>query len=219
MEGASPAPDHTIPAKSQSSRKNRLTPEDWVDAARATLVRSGVNAIKIDQLARDLEVSRGSFYWHFADHADLLKALLVSWVKQNTGPFLRVLERDRDRPLLQILHYCEVWLTSDEFQPAYDAAVRDWARTSDDVAKVVREADAERMDVLVQIFGVLGYDDKEALVRARTLYYHQIGYYALRVTQSLEERLKLFPTYFKVLTGCPIPPGYKISSSSKNSDN
>lgn len=189
------------------NRRNRLTPKDWVDAARATLIRSGVNAIKVDQLAKDLGVTRGSFYWHFPDYAVLLDSLLASWVKDNTGPFLRALEHDEDQPLVQILRYCEVWLSNDEFEPAYDAAVRDWARASDEVAEVVRRVDEERMDVLYRLLQAVGYDRQEALVRTRTIYYHQIGYYALKVVQSPDERLALAPIYFNVLTGCPVPPG------------
>ncbi len=45
----------------------RLTAQDWVDFALATLAQEGFHALKADILARRLAVSRGSFYWHFAD--------------------------------------------------------------------------------------------------------------------------------------------------------
>jgi AcrR family transcriptional regulator len=208
-QSSRPAPSQR-PAAAKDAVRNergrpRLTPKHWLDAARDSLIRSGVNAIKIDQLARELRVTRGSFYWHFSDHADLLRKLLVSWIQDNTGPFLRVLEKDQGQPLVQILRYCEVWLNSDAFDPAYDAAVRDWARSSPEVEEVIRRADEERMDVLKGLFHELGYDAEEALVRARTLYFHQIGYFALKITQPRAERLRLLPIYFKVLTGCPMP--------------
>lgn len=45
----------------------------------------------------------------------------------------------------------------------------------------------------------------EALVRARASYYHQVGYYALGIRQTPEERAALMPMYFRVLTGFPMP--------------
>lgn len=185
-------------------RRQNLAREDWIAAALHNLVESGIHSVKIEALASKLGATRGSFYWHFSDRAELLEELLSAWMRENTEPFRRVLDSDRDQPLVQALRYAEVWL-HDEFDPAFDAAVRDWARISETVANNVRQIDNERLDILFDIFMRLGYEDKESLVRARTYYYHQVGYYALEVMQPLEERLELLPIYFRVLTGCPLP--------------
>ena len=50
-------------------------------------------------------------------------------------------------------------------------------------------------------FGFIGYQGKEANVRARVMYYHQVGYYAMGVRESQRERRALIPYYRKVLTG------------------
>ena len=42
---------------------------------------------------------------------------------------------------------------------------------------------------------------KEAHIRARVMYYHQVGYYAMGVQESQKERRVLIPYYRKVLTG------------------
>jgi hypothetical protein len=70
---------------------------------------------------------------------------------------------------------------------------------------MVQEADKIRMDLLRVIFLQFGYGEVEADVRARVVYYHQVGYYALRVEESLQVRRNLFPTYFRVLAGMPMP--------------
>ena len=41
----------------------------------------------------------------------------------------------------------------------------------------------------------------EAFVRARTTYFHQVGYYTLGVRESREQRLMLLPLYIGILTG------------------
>lgn len=183
-----------------------LGPDDWVEAALAALVEGGIGAVRIDPLARRLGVSRGSFYWHFADREALLKALLAAWDSRNTRPFLAVLDPPETAPLTAILRYFEIWRQQRDFDPGLDAALRDWARTAPEVAEAVRGADYRRMAVLETLFLRLGYEPTEALVRARASYYHQVGYYALGIRQSAEERRTLLPVYFRVLTGCPMPP-------------
>ncbi len=66
---ASAAPARIIP----------LHPDDWIRAAQARLAAHGVESVRVEVLARDLAVSKGSFYWHFRDRGDLLEKLLARW--------------------------------------------------------------------------------------------------------------------------------------------
>jgi AcrR family transcriptional regulator len=191
--------------KTRSKPADNLSIEDWVVAARAALVRQGVAEVKVDRLARDLKVTRGSFYWHFADRQALLDALLKHWRSQNTEPFLRVIGKKEEPALQQLARFTQIWLDEKEFDPEFDSAVRDWARTSDEVARTVRAADTARLRVLTRIFSSLGFAEQEAMVRARITYYHQVGYYTMRITESKTRRRELFPAYFDVLAGQPLP--------------
>src|SRR5262245_28278931 len=56
-----------------------LQRDDWVRAARRRLAASGVEAVRVEALARDLGATKGSFYWHFKDRPDLLAAVLREW--------------------------------------------------------------------------------------------------------------------------------------------
>lgn len=53
--------------------------DEWVGAAVAALARDGAAGVKVEVLARDLGVTKGSFYWHFADRPALLAAVLERW--------------------------------------------------------------------------------------------------------------------------------------------
>jgi len=53
-----------------------LGQDDWLRAARLALLRGGVEAVRVEKLARDLGVTKGSFYWHFKDRDELLELLL-----------------------------------------------------------------------------------------------------------------------------------------------
>jgi hypothetical protein len=48
--------------------------------------------------------------------------------------------------------------------------------------------DRKRIAVLERIFNDIGYTGKEAHIRARVMYYHQVGYYAMGVQESRKER-------------------------------
>ena len=58
---------------------NRLGPAEWVNAGLKALAKSGFSALKADTLANRLGISRGSFYWHFADVSAFHAAILRRW--------------------------------------------------------------------------------------------------------------------------------------------
>lgn len=192
----------------QPRRMDRTgTRADWIAAARSELISGGVAAVKIGRLAGRLSMTRGAFYWHFTSRRDLLLELLHSWELTNTAPFERVLlstdERSGVRELIDIVG---IYLDEKDYSPIFDIAVRDWARVSKEAAIAVRRVDERRIEVLHRIFRHLNYADPEALVRARILYLHQIGYYTLELQESAEQRRELIPIYVKVLAGVTIDP-------------
>lgn len=174
----------------------------WLDAARKAFIEGGVANVKVDRLARNLAVTRGGFYWHFKNREDLLNALIDDWEKRNTQPLVDAADLDGppggDRKFVAI---SRVWIEERCFSAAYDAAVRDWARTSTKVARIVRRVDARRIELLEHIFAELGFSAQDAAPRARIMYYHQVGYYAMGVKESRQARLANVPIYFKALTG------------------
>ncbi len=184
----------------------RLTRDDWIAAARKALIKGGVAAIKVDHLARQIGVTRGSFYWHFRDRDELLKSVLQAW--KQSDPFRRVMQQHAGKPVYQLAEFFCIWLRPAEFDPDHDSAVRDWARVSAAAAQLVRQVDETRLDILRTLFQALGLPKLEADIRARVMYYHQVGYYALRIRETMDYRRSVFPTYFKVLVGVPFPREY-----------
>src|SRR5476651_806104 len=58
---------------------DQLSAKDWLDQGLRTLATSGFTALKAEPLAKAIGVSRGSFYWHFADIAAFHAAILKHW--------------------------------------------------------------------------------------------------------------------------------------------
>jgi AcrR family transcriptional regulator len=182
-----------------------LSTQDWIDVAKATLIREGVNAVKIDRMARDCGVTRGGFYWRFKSRSELLDMLLDDWVRTNTAPILAALD-SLGSPADRFQRLAELWIDERDFSPNYDTAVRNWSKNDAKVAIVVRQIDDQRIDALKSLFRDYGYGVDEALVRARITYYHQVGYYAMELHEEASRRSVLSNLYVQVLTGVqPIP--------------
>jgi len=179
----------------------RLTKADWVLAARDALIKGGHNAVKIDVIAKRLQVTRGSFYWHFDSHAELLEELLKLWHAQNTAPFEAVARDTTRNGRDKYLAIVNLWLEETDFDPAFDAAVRGWAGASRKVRADVTKVDEDRMRLLESVFVELGFPQPEALIRARVTYFHQVGYYALAVKETKKTRREYLPLYNKILAG------------------
>lgn len=177
-----------------------LSTEDWLKIAKATLIKEGVSAVKIDRLAKKGGVTRGGFYYRFKSRQALLDALLADWRATNTQGWLNALLGPGSPP--ERFHaLMRLWIEERDYKPDYDTAVRSWSRISPKVAAAVHEADDTRIEAFKQLFIDAGYDDDEAFIRARITYFHQVGYYAMGVRELTKRRQELSELYYRVLTG------------------
>lgn len=189
------------PAKDPLVGNIKVTRQDWLNAARTALKTGGVEAVKVADLATTMGVSRSSFYWYFKNRTGLLDALLDHWQRTNTAAMVA----QADAPAHTITEACcNIFRCNVDpalFDERLDFAVRAWAQQSAQVDTRVRAADAARIDALASMFIRFGYPEKEALARARVIYYMQLGYDGSGLEESIEERLKLVPEYLFIYTG------------------
>lgn len=61
---------------------------DWVDAAYERFLTEGLHGVRVEAVARDLGSTKGSFYWHFADRAALVAAVMDRWEQEETESFI-----------------------------------------------------------------------------------------------------------------------------------
>ncbi|MDO6962512.1 TetR/AcrR family transcriptional regulator [Rhizobium alvei] len=185
----------------EASEAGRSTREDWLRLAIRTLIDEGIDQVKVQVLARELGVSRSSFYWFFESLPDLHKQLLEHWLRINTGPIIERALRPAPHIIRAILNVFECWVDDHLFDPKLDMAVRLWARRSETVRAVVEQADSQRVDAIAAMYRRHGYEEGEAFIRARVLYFTQIGQYALLIDESLEVRHSRLGHYLKCFSG------------------
>ena len=196
------ADGHHVMARTATKAKDRDTPveKDWIAAAREMLVEGGIAAVQINPLANRLGVTRGGFYWRFKNRQDLLDNLLADWKASNARHFLdRLAEAGSPRERCDRL--INLWIEETHFDPKFEAAIRAWARVDQNVRELVHAIDLGRIKAIADIFLQDGRDAHEAEARARIVYFHQIGYYALELGETSQERLAMIPHYSRVLFG------------------
>lgn len=157
---------------------DRLTKSDWIDHGLRTLANRGPGALKIGAMATGLNVSRGSFYWHFRDIADFRSQLLESWKDRTTQRVIRELEADYDEPdrLRSLLSSAFAGEPEDDLSiRALDRALRAWAIDDDKIAAVVASVDADRMSYIAKLLEVSGVESQKAAHRAAFLYWAYLG--------------------------------------------
>ena len=185
----------------------KVTREDWVKLALETLISEGVEAVRVLALGQKLNVSRSSFYWYFKSRQDLLDQLLDHWRNNNTRFIVEQAGKPAATITQAVLNVFECWLDLSLFDPRLDFAVRAWSRQSAEVHRIVNEEDDARVDAIRAMFARHGYADTEAFVRARVLYFTQIGYYSLEIVEPMSDRLFLTPSYLLTHTGHEPRPG------------
>lgn len=143
------------------------TPRDrWVEEGLRALAAGGVDAVRVEALAKALGVTKGGFYGYFADRDALLTAMLDTWERESTDDVLDRVEREGGDPKTRIHRAGALTFSDDRLLPI-DLAVRDWARRDAAVAERLRRVDNRRMALLREMIGTFCADPDE--VEARSL--------------------------------------------------
>jgi AcrR family transcriptional regulator len=159
------------------SGRRRLEAADWEKAALEALARGGVGAVAVEPLAAALGVSKGSFYWHFADRSALVRAALARWERAETVDVMAALEHE-PRPRQRMAEVLRAGL-SGALGGAIDAALL--ADAADPlVAPVLRRVTVARLGYTTRLFTLLGLGRAEARQRALLAYAAYVGHFALQ---------------------------------------
>ncbi len=170
--------------------REALTREHWVEAATDVLVDQGIDHVRVDVLAHQLGITRGSFYWHFRDREELLRAVLQAWAERTTAQLTARLERARSDPMQQLRDVISLPHRGRAAVRAarIELAIRAWARRDEMARRVLDEADAARLRYHQQIFEALGFPAAEAKLRAFVIYSSEVAESLLQRQGSAQER-------------------------------
>ncbi|MEU2062385.1 helix-turn-helix domain-containing protein [Streptomyces sp. NPDC013455] len=161
--------------------KGKVSREDWTMAALRALARGGVAGVAVDRLARELGVTRGSFYWHFADREALLVAALETWELRATTDVVSTVRALDDAWARARALFAEA-LGSEKIAGLEPALAAQTSHPA--IAEVVARVTEARLAFLTEIFTDLGFSAQDARHRALAAYAAYLGWLELRRTAA-----------------------------------
>lgn len=185
-------------------QRDRLSVNDWLQAAFRALTKGGPSAIKAEAIARDLGVSKGSFYWHFENVPTLKSSMLSHWQEEATQAIITELDQVIDVPEDKLRQL--VWISTSGRDTPYggqmaEAAIRDWARYDKAVSGVVALVDATRIGYVQGLFSQCGNNKKQSKSNARILYSSLVGLQILSANDLVKPKEDLLELLKILLAG------------------
>jgi AcrR family transcriptional regulator len=140
-------------ASATALKTSPLQPDDWIRAAFARLAGEGIDAVRIELLARDLGVSKGSFYWHFQDREELLAKMFERWEKdENEWLDETVITPNAAARWARFVHHC-----TDLQLARLESAMRTWSRRDDRIAARISMIEKKRTAHIASVLRAIGF--------------------------------------------------------------
>jgi AcrR family transcriptional regulator len=175
----------------------KLGRQDWVQAALETLMEKGIEAVKVDVLAKSLKITRGSFYWHFKNLDDLLVAIIQEWQAIDTEAAIQQVEKIGGTSSHQLLHLFEIAAKDDD---RLEKAMRIWAIHDDRAMASIERVDKQRLEYLQNLFLKIGFSQTDAALRAQVVYSIKLGWVVIAPPRKQSERLAQMRLIHQMLT-------------------
>jgi AcrR family transcriptional regulator len=149
----------------------QLSATDWLDQGLKALATHGFAALKAEPLAKAIGVSRGSFYWHFADIGAFHAAILKRWREVAAEQIIANVEAAavHENPLPILLRQAFAG------KLALEKAVRSWAAFDSTARSAVQAIDRRRLDYVEGLLRQAGLPREAAQARAQILYWAFLG--------------------------------------------
>jgi len=129
-----------------------LNREDYLQKGLELLADCGPRALSAVRVAAELEVTTGSFYWHFKNVADFRQAVQLYWRRVVVPEVIaEAMCRAEAEGGMPIDHLGRLVWESGIYR--YDDAMRCWAKECTETAELLREADAWRGRVMTAMMG------------------------------------------------------------------
>lgn len=177
-----------------AASKKRLSRQDWIDAAITVGAEVGFGKISVEALATRVGATRGSFYWHFADRAELISAVLDQWETRSTVQTIEFLDALPAAEAIERLIATAFGSTREQ-----DRAELQLITAADDelIGPVVARVHRLRVGFIEKLLVGKGVPADGVSERARVIYSAYLG--AMLLQQSEPEGPNLGPALLRLL--------------------
>ncbi len=149
-------------------------------AALRALASRGIQGVRVEVLAKELGVTKGSFYHHFAKRQALLDRMVVYWQKVATQEVIEQTNAVASSAEERLRNLAFFVFAEHPDADNIEGAVREWAVSAPEVARIVAEVDEQRIGYVAKLLRDAGVADETAMHRAHLMYRALIGEYTWR---------------------------------------
>lgn len=149
-------------------------PEAWIRAGLHALAEGGVEAVRVEVLARQLGVTKGSFYWHFTDRRAFLSAMVLHWESASTADVISEVERGGGTAEARLRRLIALCFRGGEID-RIESALRRWGSTDEVVRPILARIDETRLRYVTGLLTEHGLPLATARTRSRLLYLTMLG--------------------------------------------
>lgn len=167
-----------------------LTREDWIESAQRILIKGGIDTVRVDNLAKELKITRGSFYYHFKSREDLLQSLLANWRARATENIIQQLGSTPSCPSEKLERLLDLPFRGNAAREAaaFEIGIRGWARRDALARQAMDEVDSHRLHYIKSLLLQMDYSELEAHDTAALIYAYQLSISVVHPNTPTTER-------------------------------
>jgi len=169
----------------------------WIEEGLRALAAGGPDAVRVEALARELGVTKGGFYGHFADRNALLAEMLDAWERMSTEEVIERVEREGGDAHAKLRRAGALTFSSTLLP--IDLAIRDWSRRDQAVAERLRRVDNQRMAYLRTLFGAFCPDEDDVEARCMLAFSLLIGNHFMAADHGTRSRADVLERAVRLL--------------------
>jgi len=143
------------------------------------LADTGPRSLTAAGVSKQLNVTTGSFYWHFRTVAEFHNRVKKFWLNEILIPLIAEARAQAEDPgsILEIIGQ----IARRRGIVRYDRAMRNWSRSDEEAKRIVVAADKLRQELIKEVFQTKGESNKAASEKAELFRAAWLG------SQSIED--------------------------------
>jgi AcrR family transcriptional regulator len=141
---------------------------DWIKVAFKILREKGIHEVRVESIARELNVTKGGFYGYFLNRDALLQSMLDHWETTLTDQIISKVSKI-EGPLKDQLTGI-LSLVYKHVDEDIDKAMTAWSYKDQRARVVVNRVVRRRIDYMKGLFENAGFTSEQAELRARLMH-------------------------------------------------
>jgi len=150
---------------------------DWIKLGVQKFAEGGVEALVIEQLAKQLKSSKTSFYWYFKNRILYVDRIIQYWHEQTTTSIIDHIQQHVSlKPKQKVYHLLSVMFSTIEGKD-FVYHFRKLGTTSPAYAETLQQIEQQRLDYMSSLLIEDELLEDEARNMAELLYSYYLGWY------------------------------------------